>query len=375
MKKFILRTLIVCCPLIVLYAYPMLRYANGESYGDLSQLGSYLFDKDYLSVMAYNPSFKRHVILSEDITEEVRDSDVLIIGDSFTQIGYSNYMEYLQDLYPTHSVYGIHTYRYEKEWRYAHKSLEGSGRLLSFPGKTDVVMYLLHYAERLPSTIIIESSEMWLMESVIRTNFDVCEDSLEDYVGYDTPLPSSVEKYEKYSQLLVSLNPIKSILDGRAFNFAQDWIKRKVGLTGNPVKTSSLSKPMFTNKGDESTLYYLPYVMIWQEEEVEKMRSIMMRIIDEGAKRGVNIIYMIIPLKQHLYGEYMKEKMSPATFLSNNLMDRAQDSHYLICQPVLSKMIESGEKDVFLANDTHWSYKGARACAEALKSKIELDKR
>ena len=40
MKKFILRLLIIGSPLIVLYAYPMLRYANGESYGDLSQLGS-----------------------------------------------------------------------------------------------------------------------------------------------------------------------------------------------------------------------------------------------------------------------------------------------------------------------------------------------
>ena len=266
MKKFILRTLIVCCPLFVLYAYPMLRYANGESFGDLSQLGNYFFDKNYLPMLAHNPGFKRHVILSEDVTEEVCDSDVLVIGDSFTQIGYSNYMEYLQDLYPTHSVYGIHTYRYEKEWRYAHRSLESSGRLLSFPSQTDVVMYLLRHAKHLPSTIVIESSEMWLMEIVMRTDFDVCEDSLDNYEG--APLVSSEEKYERYRQLLVSPNPIQCVLDGRAFSFAQDWIKRRTGLAENYVETSSLSSPMFTNKGDESTLYYLPYMLTWREEDI-----------------------------------------------------------------------------------------------------------
>ena len=372
MKRFILRTLIVCCPLVVLYVYPMLRFANGDSFGDLSQLGNYFFDKGYRHVIAHNPGFKRHVILSEDVTEEVCDSDVLVIGDSFTQIGYSNYMEYLQNLYPTCSVYGIHTFRSGEEWRYAHKSLEGSGRLLSFPGKTDVVMYLLRYAKRLPSTIVIESSEMWLMESIIRTDFDVCEDSLEDYDG--APLLSSLEKYERYSQLLISPNPVKCMLDGRAFGFAQDWIKRRVGIVDNYVKRSSLSKPMFTDKGDESTLYYLPYMLTWQEEEINKMRSMMTRIIDEGAKRGVNIVFMIIPLKEHVYEEYMLDEKIPTTYLSDCLMDRALDSHYLICLPILNKMVENGEKDVFLANDAHWSYKGAKACAEALKDKIETGK-
>ena len=372
MKKFIIRMLIFSIPVIALYAYPMLRFANGESFGDLSQLGNYFFDKEYLPMMDYNPGFKRHVILAEDVTEEVCDSDVLVIGDSFTQIGFPNFIEYLQDLFPLRSIFGIHTYM-DKEWRYIHKSLEGSGRLLTFPGKTDMVMYLLHHAKRLPSTIVIESSEMWLMETVLRTNFDVCEDSLVDYDGM--PLMSSQEKYERYSQLLVTPNPIKCIFNGRAFNFAQDWIKRRAGVAENFVKKSVLSKPMFTNNGDESTLYYLPYMMIWQEEEIEKMRNIMTRIIDEGAKRDVNIIFMVIPLKEHVYENEMIARQASATYLSNCLVDRACNPHYLICQPILREMIDGGEKDVFLANDTHWSYKGARVCAEALKSKIESGKR
>lgn len=369
MKKFIIRILIFCSPVVALYAYPMLRYANGESYGALVQLGSYFFDKEYMPLMAHNPGFKCHVTLSEDVTEDICDSDVLVIGDSFTQMGYNNFMEYLQNLYSDRTIYGVHTFRYGEEWRYAHKSLEGSGRLLTFPGKTDVVMYLLRYAKRLPSTIVIESSEMWLMESVVSTKFELSEDSLEDYDG--APLVSSEEKYERYSQLLVSPDPIKSILDGRAFNFAQDWIKRRARTVGNGVRKSPLMKPLFTNKGGESTLYYIPYTFTWSDEDIDKMRSMMTQIIDEGAQRGVNIIFMVIPLKEHLYGEYMLEERLPATYLSDYLTDRTSSPHYLICQPILEKMVENGEKDVFLANDTHWSYKGAKACAEALKFKIE----
>lgn len=372
MKKFIIRILIFSSPVIALYAYPMLRYANGESYGALIQLGSYFFDKEYMPLMAHNPGFKRHVILSEDVTEDICDSDVLVIGDSFTQMGYNNFMEYLQNQYSDRTIYGIHTFRYGEEWRYVHKSLEGSGRLLMFPGKTDVVMYLLRYAKRLPSTIVIESSEMWLMESIVRTKFELSEDSLEDYDG--APLVSSEEKYERYSQLLVSPDPIKCIFDGRAFNFAQDWIKRKLRIVENDVRKSPLMKPLFTNKGGESTLYYIPYTFTWPDEDIDKMRSMMMQIIDKGAERGVNIIFMVVPQKEHLYGKYMEEERFPETYLSNRLMDKASDPHYLICMPILNGMVESGERDVFLANDTHWSYKGAKACAEALKYKIEIGK-
>ena len=369
MKKFILRLLIIGSPLIVLYAYPMLRYANGESYGDLSQLGSYFFNKDAMSLMAHNPGFKRHVVLSEDVTKEVNDSDVLVIGDSFTQIGYNNFMEYLQDLYPTRTVYGIHTFRYGQEWHYAHRSLEGSDRLLRFPAKTDLVLYLLRHSDRLPSTIVIESSEMWLMETVMGTTFTACADSLPDYEG--APLPSSIEKYEKYNQLLIRPNPVKCLFDGRAFGFAQDWIKRRAGVAENNVEKSELSSPMFTCKGSESMLYYLSYAMTWTDEEIATMRSTIARLVDEGAAHGVNIVFMIIPMKEHLYRNYILGDKPQATLLSEYLTDRANDPHYLLCQPILDKMIEEGEKDVFLVSDTHWSYKGAKACATALKSKIE----
>lgn len=369
MKKFIIRFLLICSPFVVLYAYPMLRYAHGESFGDLSQLGSYFFHKDYISMMAYDPGFKRHVVLAEDITKEVNDSDVVVIGDSFTQLGYNNFMEYLQDGCPNRTIYGVHTYRYGMEWHYAHQSLEGSDKVLDFPGKADVVLYLLHHAKRLPSTIVIESSEMWLMESIIKANFDVCEDSLKEYEG--APLLPSAEKYEIYTQKLVQLDALECLLDGRAFRFAQDWVKHKSGVSECLVKTSALSQPMFNCKGNESTLYYLPYMLNWSETDIETMRSRMAQIVEEGDKRGVNIVYMILPLKEHLYKEYMLTAGPQATYLSDHLTDLADNPHYLLCYPILKDMLERGEQDVFLCSDTHWSYKGAQACAEALQSKIK----
>lgn len=369
MKKFILRFLLICSPLIALYAYPMLRYAHGDSLGDLSQLGSYFFDRNYISVMAHDPGFKRHVVLAEDITKEANDSDVLVIGDSFTQIGYNNFMEYLQDLYPAHTVYGIHTFRYGEEWHYAHRSLEGSNRLLRFPGKTDLVLYLLQHAKRLPSTIVIESSEMWLMETIMGTTFTACEDSLNDYDG--TPLPSSLEKYDRYNQLLIRPNPVECLFNGRAFGFAQDWIKRRTGVAENNVETAALSRPMFSCKGHENMLYYLSYNMTWTDAQIEKMRSTMTQIIEEGKAHGVNIIFMIIPMKEHLYKDFILSGTPQATLLTEYLTDRATDPHYLLCLPILNEMIRQGEKDVFLASDTHWSYKGAQACAQALQSKIK----
>ena len=57
MKKFICRTLLICSPLIALYVYPMIRFANGESFGDLSQLGNYFFNKEYIDQSSSAMSF------------------------------------------------------------------------------------------------------------------------------------------------------------------------------------------------------------------------------------------------------------------------------------------------------------------------------
>lgn len=362
MKKFITRVLLICSPLIILYAYPMVRFANGESFGDLSQYGNYFFNKEYNSVVAHKPDFKRHVVLSENITKEVRDSDVLIIGDSFTQLGYNNFMEYLQSLLPTRTVYGIHTIRSNEEWHYIHQSVGDSGRLLEFPSKTDVILYLLRHADHLPSTIVIESSEMW----PIKTHFHISEDSLPDYKG--DPLPSSTEKYDRYNRKLVTPNPIECVLDGRAFEFAQKWLKR---WKSRPVEISSLTQPLFTAKGNESTLYYLPFSISWTDEKVRSMRSDMTKIIDEGTKRNVNILFVIIPLKHHLYKDFMLTGAPQVTFISDYLTDLTDDPHYLICYPIFRNLLEQGEKDLFLCNDTHWSYKGAKICAEEIKQKID----
>ena len=369
MKRFALRVLLFCAPVIVLYAYPMLRYARGECFGDLSQLGNYFFDVSYREVMAVRPDFSRHVVLTEDITEHVCDSDILVIGDSFTQIGYANFMEYLQALCPDCTVYGIHTWMQNKEWQYAHRSLEGSGRLLHFPGKTDVVMYLLHYAKHLPSTIVIESSEFFLMETVVRTDFSVCEDSLPDYDG--APLLSSEDKYDSYDRKLVRPNALRSITNGSAFGFAQNWIKHRSGITSCGVDRVPLSKPVFSCVDNASTLYYMPYPRVWPQDDIQIMRSMMCQIVDEGAKRGVNIIFMVVPQKEYLYGEYITTEWAQGTRLSECLMDRKDNPHYLICYPILHDMVQRGEKDVFLVNDTHWSYKGARECAMQLKKKID----
>ena len=291
---------------------------------------------------------------------------MLVIGDSFTQLGYNNFMEYLQDLLPTRTVYGIHTIRCGEEWHYIHKSLEGSDRMLEFSCKTDVILYLLHHAKRLPSTIVIESSERWLMESVTRADFHICEDSLPDYKG--APLPSSTERYDHYNSILVTPDPAKCLINGTAFYFAQNWLKQ---WKKRPVQVSDMTQPLFTAKGNEHTLYYLPYRLTLTDTDIQQLRSEMAQIIQEGARRKVNIMFMVVPLKEHLYKDFMLSPTPNATYLSDYLEDLQDDPHYLICCPILKNMLEHGQKDLFLCNDTHWSYKGAKACAKELKTKID----
>lgn len=370
MKRFIIRTLLICSPVIILYAYPVWHYARGESFGDLSPLGNYFFSTSYRSVMEHRPEGNRHVTYTVDATEECReDSDVLVIGDSFTQVGASNFMEYLQEAMPECRVLNIHTFRDGQEWHYAHRSLEGSSRILHFPGKTDVVMYLLNHAKKMPRTIVIESTEMWLMETVMRTDYTPSEARLKDYEG---ALPETAEeKNRQYNHMLNVSLTLNQLLDGRAFSFAHDWIKRRTGIAENPVKKLTLNQPHFSCPGESCSLYYLPYPMTWTEQDISDMRAAMARIIEAGNARGVHIIFMVTPLKQHMYTGYLPEGAVSEHFLSESLKDLLNDKHYLLCPTVLQPHIAQGEPDIFLVNDSHWSWKGAKYCAEALKHKIK----
>ncbi|MBR6819636.1 MAG: hypothetical protein IKM71_04080, partial [Bacteroidaceae bacterium] len=68
---------------------------------------------------------------------------------------------------------------------------------------------------------------------------------------------------------------------------------------------------------------------------------------------------------------YLPEGAVSEHFLSESLKDLLNDKHYLLCPTVLEPHIAKGEPDIFLVNDSHWSWKGAKYCAEALKYKIK----
>ena len=87
-------------------------------------------------------------------------------------------------------------------------------------------------------------------------------------------------------------------------------------------------------------------------------------------EKGIKFIFMVAVDKYDLYQNEIVENPYPKKRVMEDI-DRiiGNSPHLLLSKKFLLPLIEKGEKDVFLFNDTHWSYKASRVIADEIYKK------
>ena len=140
---------------------------------------------------------------------------------------------------------------------------------------------------------------------------------------------------------------------------------------------------MFTVKNSDKLLS-IKYKRIVNENDVKVINDNLNNLSDRLKTKGITLVYMPIVDKLNLYGKFLIDKSySKSSFFEylrvlpeRYIYSKSSFFEYLRVLPkryifidtkaILLEELEKGEKDIFYADDTHWSWKASKKIFETV---------
>ena len=334
MKKFLTKLSYTVLPVFLLLfglvAYVTL-YISPRTTGDLGHLAYIPFD------CQEDAPGEMEELLFEDVrqTDSLRSVhvDVLTVGDSFSSMGRIGYQNYLaaQGVSVANSTREL----YENPFQYAYNILDRG-----LVDSTNISVLVVQVGER---DLVSRSEE-----------FDVNKVDIHEL----DPEPPS--------------NGGGSANDWSLLR-ARDFLMYR--LHWSPVYKVTLDKDYFNNKEPRSLYFYCADItngVNIGEASRQKIQEVFQILTRKAEERGIALLLMIPVDKYDLYQDHIVDSPYPHKTYIEEARDIFGDTpNVLLCKYLLTPLIEKGEKDVFLFDDSHWSIKAAEIVGKELSKRVK----
>ena len=336
MKKFLIKFSYIVLPIYILMlglvAYVTL-YISPRADSDLGSLALIPFGVEYSqSLMKYG--MKDTLFIKINHTEELRNIhvNVLTVGDSFSQqgnIGYQNYM-------PGEGLTVANCRRslYENPLQYACNILDWG-----VVDSTNIDVLVVEVVER---------------DFALRIS-DFKESKVE------VPEPESAPGGEKRNANEWSLLRARDFI---LYRFAGR----------SPVYVVDLNRDFFSSREPNKLYFYdgdIKNGLTIDEAVVPKMKNVFEVLTRKAHERGIRLMLMVAVDKYDLYQDYITDNPYPPKRVNEDIREIFGDiPEVMLCKYCLQPLVEKGEKDVFLFDNTHWSYKGSEAVGKELSRRV-----
>lgn len=313
------------------------HYGTG---GDLARLGYIVDSKQFRRAHVDLP--KKHIDLNQYAGQPI---DMLVIGDSFSNGGGEGKNSYYQDYIATYNNFTVLNLTMYKQ------------------GPIETVMYLANSGLLdviNPRYVLIQSVERYCTERFSgEINFNVTEtpQALRDFY---------TKKHDPFNYL-----PSTSFLnDG---NVKYIYYRLRYLFSDDPTKIvirKKLRKPLFDVKDNDTILFYFEdtkNIGKSNQKTISELNNNMNKLADLLQKRNIKLYFMPSVDKYNLYSEFIVNNPYPASVFFEEL--RPLDKHYefIDTKKILLEAVRQGEKDIYYADDTHWSWKAAEHIFKDLK--------
>ena len=326
MKRFIIKTLFYFIPFICLYGgYKIINkyYISG----DLGELGQIPFGKNYYENLKRNHLTDNLVINTRiAFCEKFRPenvSKIFTIGDSFSQqkiAGYQNYLGHLLE----DSIINI-----TKNGEHFETviSLLNSGFIDSTICKVMVIEQVDRYAIVMLNYIDFEKQ------------YNLPDDDNQDEENRDK--------------------------DFDLYNFCS-WIRLQFGYD-SPVFRHNLKQDCFSHYFSRKLFHYIEDYNFKQTKaaDIEKAKENLILLNKKFSEKGIKLILLIAADKYDVYRPFMTDNSLPVD-TTTDWLSNLPDVFVIDTKSILQEMVRNGEKDVYMINDTHWSYKASEAVAKKI---------
>jgi hypothetical protein len=307
------------------------RYGIG---GDLARL-AYIIDSKQVRWQSTDLPLK-HILFKDYQGQQI---DVVTIGDSFSAGRGEGRNRYYQDYIASLNNLSV-------------LNLEGLDRDRG-PFETAIVMLNSGFLDIIrPKFLIIESVERASIERFSK-EIDFTETNSIDTIRafYSKPLNKS------------------SFLDKDFFinnaNFKYLYYKIAYLFSDTPTEEvirKKLSKNMFSVKNSSTLLFIngdIKGIRKATSESVTKLNDRINRFSEMLQARGIKLYFMPAVDKYNLYSEYIVNNPYPKSIFFEELRKLPKQYEFIDTKKILHDAVMRGEKDIYYADDTHWSWRAS----------------
>lgn len=324
MKLFINRLLLVSSPILCLLIY-YTACINPYISGDLGRLASIPFEKGYINQVQRRCFCTQNLVTRQINQMDTINARIVTIGDSFSQQDQEGYQNF----------FAI--------------SLNEQVVNLAFKPIVSLLVRLYHksYFTMENSIIIFEIAERDFLRLMPAIDFDHI---------------LKVSDFQKVDAN--NLNEKFPILQG-----VKQFIFEKTNMGSRAVLRKKMSKQFFSLT--DSTLYVYKndnYEII--DSSLDKAKENVNRLHKLFVSKNIELIFMIAADKSTLYQDYVIPSRQRATVTEK--MEELDSLYWFVnTAKILTPYLQT-HKDIYYANDTHWSPVGASIVGKELERRIEF---
>ncbi|MBP5498445.1 MAG: hypothetical protein J6X81_03640 [Muribaculaceae bacterium] len=344
MKRFLTKIAVWVLPVWLVWvlacAY-FVFYINPNATGDLAVVGHLPLDRSnsfYPDNSNHIPTYYREIYDPDSL--RLQDSTlVLVVGDSFSQRKQNSFQNYL-------ARDGFNVANVVPQNLNYFNPLQCAAELLAFHGIDSTCCRVM----------IVETGERYLPLRLQSFNPDVTAPTAKI-----RKKPAPATQAATSSPML--LNPLIS---------TRDMLFCRLGIT-KPVLRAELKKPLFTSDLSTTLFFFHEDVdmdMSLPPSEQLKGKIHLLRTL--ARERGVKLIFLLAPDKYDLYQDFIVSNPYPRKTVCEDFRALVgEDSCFIVAKELLLPLLQRGEKDVFIADDTHWSCQTAEFVAAHIKKVIQ----
>jgi hypothetical protein len=341
MKKFLTKLSYTLLPVFLLLfgltAYLNL-YIRPQSTGDLGRLAFVIIGQEYGQRIEQD-ELKDTLFNKVRETEDLRNIhvNVLTIGDSFSQQEHAGYQNYMAQEGVT--VANTRRNLYDNPIQYACNLLDA--------GVVDSTNI---------EVMVVEVGERELARHI--KNF-------------------RIGKVEVGEPDMRGENREENVWDIRQWSLlrTRDFLMYRYA-GRNPVYQVQLDRDFFSSYEPRKLFFYCADILngLTIEESIRpKIKEVFDLLTTKAHERGLAFILMLPVDKYDLYQDYIVDNPYGHKHVNEEVRELLGDRpEVMLCKYVLLPLLASGEKDVFLFDDSHWSWKGSKAVGQELGRRVKM---
>jgi hypothetical protein len=142
-----------------------------------------------------------------------------------------------------------------------------------------------------------------------------------------------------------------------------------------PVYKVTLDKDYFNSKEPRSLYFYCADItngLNIDEASKAKVQKVFQVLTQKAEERGIALVLLIPVDKYDMYQDHIVDNPYPRkTYVEDAREIFGDTPNVLLCKYLLTPLIERGEKDVFLFDDSHWSIKAAEIVGKELSKRVK----